>query len=158
MTFRIRKKPTIRRRIVAGAVAGIASAAAYALEQTWDMKALDYPTDDFVLLGSMAPVDEKLIRPLGLMMHFGNGAALGIAYGLIGRDRLPGPPLVRGLTWTMMETFALYPLAFLENLHPGIREGRLPSYLTGTAFLQQLLRHVAYGAVLGPATERMLRP
>jgi hypothetical protein len=152
----ITRRPSARQKLVAGAIAGLASSAAYAFVQAWDLKMFDYPTDDFVLLGSMAPVDDDLARPLGVVMHLGNGAALGAAYTLIGHERLPGSPLVRGLTWTMGETFALYPLALLEHLHPAVRDGRLPSYLTGTAFIQQLLRHVAYGIVLGPMTERLL--
>jgi hypothetical protein len=151
------RKPTTKEKIVAGAVAGLASSGAYALMQKADLAIFDYPTDDFVLLGRMVTDDESLMRPIGAVMHFNNGALLGIAYALIARDRLPGSPLVKGFSWTMMETFGLYPMAFLENLHPGIREGRLPSYLSGKGFTQQILRHVAYGLVLGPVTERMLR-
>lgn len=151
------RKPTTKEKILAGAVAGIASSGAYALAQTVDLELFDYPTDDFVLLGRMVTDDESLIRPIGAAMHFTNGALLGVAYALIARDRLPGSPLVKGFSWTMMETFGLYPMAFLENLHPAVREGRLPSYLTGKGFAQQIVRHVAYGVVLGSVTERMLR-
>lgn len=151
------RAPTTRDKLVAGAVAGLASSGAYALMQKVDMEAFDYPTDDFILLGRMVTQDESLMRPIGAVMHFGNGALLGAAYALVGRDRLPGSPFTRGFTWTMLETFGLYPMAFLENLHPGLREGRLPSYLSGKGFTQQVLRHIAYGAVLGPATERVLR-
>ena len=151
------RKPTTKEKIVAGAVAGMAASGAYALAQTVDLELFDYPTDDFVLLGRMVTNDESLMRPVGAVMHFTNGALLGVAYALIARDRLPGSPLVKGFSWTMMETFGLYPMAFLENLHPAVREGRLPSYLSGKGFAQQIVRHVAYGLVLGPVTERMLR-
>jgi hypothetical protein len=151
------RKPSTKDKIVAGAIGGIASAGAYVAVQAVDIKAFDYPTDDFILLGRMVTDDESLMRPIGAAMHFGNGALLGIAYALIARDRLPGSPFVKGFTWTMMETFALYSTALLENLHPAIREGRLPSYLTGKGFTQQLIRHVGYGVVLGKATERVLR-
>lgn len=151
------RKPTVREKIVAGAIAGMASAGAYAAVQAVDLKAFDYPTDDFILLGRMVTDDESLMRPLGVAMHFGNGALLGIAYALVARDRLPGSPFVKGFTWTMIETFGLYPAVLLENLHPGIREGRLPSYFTGKGAPQQLIRHIGYGLVLGPVTERVLR-
>ncbi len=150
-------KPTTKEKILAGAVAGIASSGAYALTQAVDLELFDYPTDDFVLLGRMVTDNEGLIRPIGAAMHFTNGALLGVAYALIARDRLPGSPLVKGFSWTMMETFGLYPMVFLENLHPAVREGRLPSYLSGKGFAQQIVRHVAYGLVLGTVTERMLR-
>ena len=145
-----------RKRIVAGAIGGLAGSAAYSVAQHFDMKVLDHNTDDFLLLGTLMPVDDDLARPLGAVMHFGNGALLGIAYALIGRDRLPGSPFARGMTWTMMETFGLYPMALLEKLHPAIRDGRLESYLSGKGFAQQLVRHIAYGAVLGPVTDRFL--
>lgn len=151
------RTPTTKDKIIAGALAGAVASGAYAVVQAVDLEMLDYPTDDFVLLGRMVTDDEGLIRPIGAAMHVTNGALLGIAYALIARDRLPGSPLVKGFSWTMMETFGLYPMAFLENLHPGIREGRLPSYLSGKGFAQQLVRHVAYGLVLGPVTERILR-
>jgi hypothetical protein len=156
MRLKRSSEPTIRQKILAGAIAGIAASAAYALEQNWDLTAFDYNTDDFILLGRMATDDEERIRRAGVVMHFANGAALGAAYALIARDRFPGSPLVRGFSFTMLETFGLYPMALLENLHPGVREGRLQSYLTGKGFSQQLLRHVAYGLVLGPATEVLL--
>lgn len=157
MKLRPSRKPTMKEKIVAGAIAGAAASGAYAAAQAVDLRLLDYPTDDFVLLGRMVTEDERLMRPVGAVMHFSNGALLGIAYALVARDRLPGSPLVKGFSWTMMETFGLYPLAFLENLHPGVREGRLPSYLSGKGFAQQIIRHVAYGLVLGPVTERLLR-
>lgn len=152
----LRGIPNTRNRIVAGAIGGLAGSAAYAVAQHFDLKAFDYDTDDFVLLGSLAPVDDDFVRPLGMVMHFGNGAMLGVAYALIGRDRLPGSPFVKGMTWTMMETFGLYPMALLEHLHPAIRDGQLRSYLTPTGFAQQLVRHIAYGAAVGLVTERFL--
>jgi hypothetical protein len=109
------------------------------------------------LLGRLVTSDDDLIRPIGLAMHLLNGALLGAVYGLVAHDRLPGPPLSRGLLFTMAETVGLYPLAALENLHPGIREGRLEPYTTPVAFAQQVVRHVAYGAALGPVTDRLLR-
>jgi hypothetical protein len=151
------REPGTFRKLLAGAIGGVAASGAYALVQRWDMRAFNYPTDDFVLLGRMFTDDDEMIRRVGVPMHFVNGALLGSAYALVARDRLPGSPLSKGLTWTMIETFGLYPMAFLEDFHPGIRERRLPSYLTGKGFAQQLVRHVAYGLVLGPVTERVLR-
>lgn len=145
------------RRIITGSIAGVSAGIAYAIEQEIDLRVFGHNTDDFTLLGRMITSDGHLIRPLGLAMHLGNGAAVGAAYALVVHDRLPGPPIARSLAFLMVETVALYPLAVFEQYHPAIREGRLDSYLTPTGFAQQVLRHVAFGAVLGPLTARLLR-
>lgn len=149
--------PSPGQRLTTGSIAGLAAAIAYAVEQEFDLRAFDHNTDDLTLLGRMVTGDDQLIRPVGLAMHLANGAAVGTVYALFLHERLPGPPVVRSLTFLMAETAALYPLAVFEKHHPGIREGRLDSYLTGTGFAQQVARHVAFGAVLGPLTARLLR-
>src|SRR5690606_39484138 len=58
-----------RKRIVAGAIGGLAGSAAYSVAQHFDMKVLDHNTDDFLLLGTLMPVDDDLARPLGAVMQ-----------------------------------------------------------------------------------------
>lgn len=151
-----RRKPTTRDRLVAGAAGGLVGALAYVIVQQIDLKAFDHNTDDVVLLGRIVTDNDDLIRPVGMAMHLFNGASLGALYGLVVHDRLPGPPLAQGLTFAMLETVALYPLSALEDFHPGVREGRLERYTTPIAFLQQVIRHIGYGAALGPVTKRLL--
>lgn len=150
------QSPGLVDRLRAGGLAGIAAAGAYALEQEADLRLFRHNADDLALLGRLVTDDRARSRTLGLALHLLNGAAAGTAYALLARDRLPGPPWARGTIAALGETVALYPLALLEDQHPGVRDGQLDSYLTVPAFLQSILRHVAFGLVLGPMTERLL--
>lgn len=144
-------------RLPAGAIAGIVAAGAYALEQDIDMRMFACPTDDRLLLGRLVVRDNGAARTIGLGMHLTNGVVAGVAYTLVAEPILPGPPVVKGLAFAMAETIALYPLAVFGGVHPAIKDGTLPSYLTPTAFVQQVLRHLAFGATLGPVAARLLR-
>lgn len=147
---------SVSRRLAAGSVTGVIAAAAYALEQEIDRRLLRHNVDDLALLGRLLTDDRARCRLLGLGMHLVNGAVLGALYAAVAHDRLPGPPWMRGTAAALIENIALYPLALLEDRHPGIRDGHLDRYWTGTAFVQQHLRHIAFGVVLGPMTERLL--
>ncbi len=147
---------TIHDRVIAGALAGALAAIAYAIEQEIDLRAFHHYADDLTLVGRLLTAEDKLIRPIGLGVHLFNGVAVGLSYALIAHDRLPGPPIVRGITYAMAENTLLYPLALLQERHPAIREGKLARYWNRTAFAQETLRHVAFGVVLGPLTQRLL--
>jgi hypothetical protein len=88
-------------------------------------------------------------------MHLANSAIFGLVYAKFAHDRLPGPPWLRGVVVANVENAALFPLARIERHHPGIRHGELDSYQNRTAFLQNVARHVAFGAVLGTAYARL---
>jgi len=140
-----------------GAIAGIAAAVAYVVEQEVDLRMFDHDADDLVLLGGLFTRQRHRARSIGLGMHLANGAIAGIVYARYVHDRLPGPPVLRGVTFALVETTAIYPLALLEDYHPAIRRGELSRYWNGTAFAQSILRHIALGAVLGSATARLHR-
>lgn len=147
--------PSTLARIIAGSVAGIAAAGAYMVEQAIDLRIFGHATDDRVLLGRLVTGNNDVARPLGLAMHLANGAIAGVIYVLVAEPVLPGPPLARGVTFIMVENCILYPLARFEELHPAIRDGSLSSYWTPAGCAQQLLRHIAFGVVLGPVAARM---
>ncbi len=131
------------------AVAGAAGAAAYLAEMAVDLPLLACPTDDLLLLGGLVTRDPRIWPILGGVMHFTNGMALAQVYALVER-RLPGPPWARGVLFTLIENtvfWAIVPL--FDRYHPAIREGKLPKMNRPVPFLQQVLRHIAYGAVLG---------
>jgi len=142
-------------RIAAGAIAGVFGAGAYMLEQAIDLRLCHHHTDDRLLLGRLITGDNDDAKTIGLAMHLMNGAVAGIAYTFLAEPLLPGPPLVKGLTFSLAETIALYPLAVTERHHPAIRDGTLASYLTPVGFAQQVMRHIAFGAVLGPVAARL---
>jgi hypothetical protein len=142
---------------VPGAGAGVAAAAVYALEQELDLRLFQHNADDLILVGGLVTSDRARARRIGLMCHLFNGATLGAVYATSLQQRLPGTPVTRGIIFAMAENLGLYPLALLEERHPAIRNGLLARYWNRTAFSQSILRHVAFGVVLGPLTARLLR-
>lgn len=148
--------PTIRRRAAAGAAAGMAAALAYAIEQELDLRGFRHNADDLTLIGRLVTSNQHTVRPVGLAIHLLNGASLGIVYATVARGHLPGSPAMRGIWFSLLENTLLYPLALLEDRHPGVRDGTLDRYWNVTAFAQESIRHVVYGTVLGTVTHRLL--
>lgn len=131
------------------AAAGALGAAAYLAEMAADLPLLRCPTNDLLLLGGVVSRDPRVWPAVGAALHFANGVALAQLYGTVGR-RLPGPPWARGVAFTLIENTLLWALVPLfDRYHPAIRAGDLPKMNRPIPFLQQVLRHIAYGAVLG---------
>ena len=139
--------------IAAGAIAGLAGGVAYLVAMEADIAVTRNNADDLELLGGMVTTDRQAARQLGLIIHAGNSIIAGIAYGAIGSRFLPGSAPVRGMAFATIENAALYPLALLEGHHPAIRDGRIARYRTRTAFMQGVVRHLAFGAVTGVVYE-----
>ena len=131
------------------ALAGALGAGAYLAEMAVDLALIDCPTNDLMLLGRPFSANPRVWPWLGGAIHFGNGVALAQLYGLVG-GRLPGPPWLRGVVFTLIENTLLWGLVPLfDRYHPAIRAGELPKMNRPVPFAQQVLRHIAYGAVLG---------
>lgn len=131
------------------ALAGAAGSGAYLAEMAIDLPLLDCPTDDLLLLGGLVTRDPRVWPLLGGAMHFANGIALAQLYAAV-QHRLPGPPWARGILFTLIENTLLWAIVPLfDRYHPAMREGKLPLMNRPIPFLQQVLRHIAYGAVLG---------
>ena len=131
------------------ALAGAAGSAAYLAEMAVDLPLLACPTDDLLLLGGLITRNPRIWPLLGGMMHFANGVALAQVYALVER-RLPGPPWARGVLFTLIENTVFWAIVpVFDRYHPAITAGKLPKMNRPVPFLQQVLRHIAYGAVLG---------
>ena len=141
-------------RIMGIAVAGAVSGAAYLAAQAIDIAVTGNDTDDRVLVGALMPVDGNDARSVGTAMHIITSVAFAAVFRFIGRDLLRGPMWLRGLLFALIETVALFPLSVLERYHPAIRDGRLPTYRTPVALVQQAWRHAALGIVLGLLTPK----
>lgn len=148
---------SVQQRLVAGSAAGVVAALAYAVELEWDTRVFRHNADDLILLGRLVTNDSRGMRKIGLGVHLINGAVLGGIYGIFVHNRMSGTPAVQGITFGLAETVALYPMAMFEDIHPGVREGRLDRYWHPAAVVQNVFRHVVFGAVLGPLTEMLLR-
>jgi hypothetical protein len=157
MLSRPTRARTPSRRLIAGGVAGVAAALAFAAEMEVDRRVFRRNTDDLVLLGRLVSAERNPARAAGLGLHVFNGAIAGSLYGMAFHEWLPGSPAARGTIFANIENVSLYPLGLLERHHPAIREGQIAGYWNFTAFIQETIRHVMFGVVLGEATERILR-
>lgn len=144
--------------VPAAAVAGVAAGFAYVAAIALDLKVVDHEADDLRLLGGVFFRDRASARRTGLLMHLGASVGIGVSYAVLVRDRMPGPPWLRGAIFANVENAILYPLALLEDHHPAIKRGEIDRYWNATAFLQSILRHIVFGAVLGTLYERLRTP
>lgn len=141
--------------VKAAAIAGLAAGAVYIVTQEIDNRLTGQNNDDLKLLGRMLVKGPEHAKLVGVLPHVVNSANLGIAYAALAHDRLPGPPWFRGALFATVENTVLYPIALLEDKHPGIRNGEIDRYLTLKAYLQSIPRHITYGAVVGTLYERL---
>ncbi len=129
--------------------AGLAASGAYLVEMAVDLPALGCPTNDLLLLGGMVTDDGRIWPLLGAVLHCTFGVGLAHGYAAVQR-RLPGPPWAKGLGFALAENTTLsLLLPLFDRFHPAIRAGKLPQMVRPIPILQQVLRHIAYGIVLG---------
>jgi len=87
---------------------------------------------------------------LSWLLHFLNGVALAELYGAVIKRFLPGPNWLKGAIFGeifIIGAWWLTPLA--DKYHPLIKNGELPKLANWTSFLQNILRHLAFGLTLG---------
>lgn len=125
--------------------------------QEVDMRVSRNQADDFVLLGGVFGHDRQASRRIGAAIHVVNSAAVGAVYALTAANVSPLPGPVKGVIFALIENTLLYPVLLSENRHPLIRSGQLVSYRTPTAFGQEVLRHIVYGAVTGAVHARAVK-
>jgi uncharacterized membrane protein YagU involved in acid resistance len=92
----------------------------------------------------------KGIFVLSWVIHLLNGVALAEIYGAVAKRLLPGPDWLRGSIFGEIFIVAVWwltPLA--DKYHPLIKNGELPKLANWTSFLQNILRHLAFGLTLG---------
>ena len=147
-------KSRSRSRIINGAITGLFGALAYLVAMGIDIVITRKRANDLRLLASLVPGGGPYWPVLGLVMHFFNGAALGMVYARV-QHHLPGRGWLRGLLFAQTENLVLWPLMILiDRVNPDIKNGSLPVYNRPLPFLQEVLRHAAYGAVLGAVFQR----
>ena len=134
---------------------GLLAGAAFYAVLLVDLK-IGRNVDDRVLLGRTVVRDPDKAVAAGTALHALNSAAFGVIYAAV-EDRIPGPPWWKGTLFFNIENVLLYPLMKFGKHHPGIRDGQIDDYWTWPAFLQSIPRHVAFGAVLGIAYDRLSR-
>jgi hypothetical protein len=132
-----------RTRTLRGALAGVAAAGVWLVQQPLDKRIFGWPHDDAELLGRLTGVGPAA----GVLLHLQNGALFGALYANVA----PGVPLpagLRGPAAGLLEHLATWPLTVWAA--PELTS-------SPRAFAQSTWRHVLFGAVLGEL-ERRLNP
>jgi hypothetical protein len=131
------------------AAAGAVAALAWGALEPLDRRVFRCDYSDVALLGK-AFTGGRWWRPLGFILHAGNGAAFGLTYGAI-RRRSSGDPRRLALALALAEHVGLYPLSyFVDTRHPRRGEDGIPPLLTNPrAFAQATFRHAAFGVLVG---------
>jgi hypothetical protein len=136
-------------RTAAGIVAGLVAGAAFMVAMLFDILVTRYRSNDLRLLSGMVPGMGRFWPIVGTGMHMFNGALLGAVYAHL-EHLFPGPGWLKGTIFALVENMTLWPIiTVLDRIHPEIRAGRLPEFNRRVPFLQEVFRHVVYGAVLG---------
>jgi hypothetical protein len=131
-------------------VAGAGAALVYLAVMVCDIRVTGSASDDLLLLGRPITADPRRARLLGLVAHTGFGCTMGLLYAAVLRRHLRGPSWLRGITMMLAENTVLWPLTpLVDRVHPSVRAGDLPPLNTLLPFLQQVDRHVAFGAAMG---------
>jgi hypothetical protein len=146
------RRPNVKATIGSGLIAG----AVYVVTAEIDNRITDINQDDLKMLGWLLVEDKQLAKLAGLVPHMTFSIALAGVYGVL-RDSLPRRSWIAGPLLALTEGTVLYPLALLENRHEGVRVGAIDRYLTLTAYLQSLPRHLTYGLTMGVLYDRMAR-
>lgn len=148
-------KPLIAQdwRPVPAATAGLAATVVYSVAMETDKYITGNKFDDveFIqgLLGDTS-ASSRRASALAWGLHFLNGAVLGEVYAAIIRRFLPGPGWLKGMLFGGAFIVAVWPLTPLaDRYHPLIRNGKLPRLANRTALLQNVLRHLVFGLILG---------
>ena len=145
------ERPSLRRSAVTG---GLASAA-YLAEQALDRRLLRNEYDDLVLWGGFLSRNPARQRLVGLLTHFTLGTLLAAAYEAALPLFPPWSGPLKGLLFVQAENTLLYPgVPVINRVHPSVRLGEMPSLLTMRYLAVEVLRHAAFGLILGWAEDR----
>ncbi len=130
--------------------AGLAAGSAYLAAMWVDSKLSSHPFNDLKLVGQMVTTRSPWWQLQGLGGHYGFSVVMALLYARYARAVLPGPGWLKGIIFLNIENLALYPAGLLiDRYHAGVRVGELPRMMTWKTFWGQVIRHVAFGAVLG---------
>ncbi|HKP53029.1 MAG TPA: hypothetical protein VJ183_10285 [Chloroflexia bacterium] len=133
-------------------VASVAAGTGY-LASTWlDSKLSSHPFNDLKLVGQIFTTKSPLWQMQGVVGHYGFSVIVAFTYAAWFYRSLPGPPWLRGLIFLQIENTSLYPLGLaigVDRLHAGIKRGQLPPLANMKTFKGQVVRHVAFGLMLG---------
>jgi hypothetical protein len=147
---RLIQQPLQRRR---AAYAGVLATVAYTIVMEGDMALTGNRFNDIRFIQGMIGGKESLKKRFSLLawtFHLLNGALLGEIYAAIFKRLLPGPNWLKGAIFGELFILSAWWLTpFADKHHPMIKSGELPKLATWNSFLQNVVRHFAFGITLG---------
>lgn len=137
------------------ALAGLLATLAYSVAMEWDRYLIGNRFNDVqfiegILEGGKEEKPSKGLWLLSWLLHLFNGVALAEIYAAVLKRFLPGPDWLKGAIFAeafIAGAWTLTPLA--DKYHPLIKNGEMPKLATWRSFLQNLVRHLIFGVVLG---------
>jgi len=136
-------------RAFRAALAGVAGAGLWALQEPYDQRLFGCDYSDLAVLGK-AFTRGPYWRRLGLALHLLNGALFGIVIERVSARCQRSPARV-ALLLSLAEHLGLYPLcALVDRRHPARGQAGVPPLLRNRrAFAQASWRHLLFGLVVG---------
>jgi hypothetical protein len=101
------------------------------------------------LMGGKSSRPDRFLL-LAWIIHFLNGIMLAELYAAVFKGFLRGPNWLKGATFGemfLLSTWGLAPL--VDKYHPLTKRGELARLATWTSFLQNIIRHLVFGLLLG---------
>ena len=150
---------TLSRSIIArdwqpgwAAIVGLVATGVYSIIMEGDIVLLGNRFSDVRFIQGLLEGERrsKLFFILSWLIHLLNGVALAEIYAASARRFLPGPDWLKGSIFAeafVASVWWLTPLA--DKYHPLIKNGELPRLASWKSFLQNLVRHLAFGLTLG---------
>ena len=136
------------------ALAGLLATLAYSVAMEWDKYLIGNRFNDVRFIeGILGGEGEQSTRGrwlLAWLLHLVNGVVLAEIYAATIKRFLPGSDWLKGTIFGeafITGAWLLTPLA--DRYHPLIKKGEMPKLATWRSFLQNLLRHLIFGVVLG---------
>ena len=130
--------------------AGLAAGSAYLAAMWLDNRLSSQQFNDLKLVGQFFTIRSPWWIAQGLAGHYIFSVIMAFVYARFVYTRLPLPPPLKGIVFLNIENAVLYPLGpVVDRVHADIRSGQLPSMFTMKTFLGQVVRHIAFGAILG---------
>ncbi len=134
------------------AVAGIAATLVYSVTMETDKFITGNRFSDIRFIEGLLVGErrKKRVTILAWIIHFLTGIALAEIYAAIMKRFLPGPNWLKGTIFGeifIVSVWWLTPLA--DKHHPLIKNGEMPKLANWTSFLQNVIRHLAFGLSLG---------
>jgi hypothetical protein len=143
------------------ALAGLIATVAYSVAMEGDQILSGNRFSDVRFIQGLLEGEKRSKRNfyLSWMLHLLNGIALAEIYAVVAKRFLPGPDWVKGTIFGegfIICAWSLTPLA--DKYHPLIKNGELPRLANWTSLLQNIVRHLVFGLVLGLLYKDKERP